>query len=348
MLFSSGVKAEELKFTKIVDGLEHPWGMSFIDQDNLLITERGGRLIRLHLPSKQSFPISHTLKVLVAGQGGLLDVLYHAGYVYLSYSQDRGSGKSSTSVARGKIVNDVLTDVEQLFSAKPPIKSDYHFGSRLAIRDNFLFASVGERHGGMIAQDGSKHPGSIIRINLDGSIPKSNPSFSSQKDWLPAIYQIGVRNPQGMALSPFDHQIYISNHGAKGGDFLGKVKFGENYGWEEIGWGGVHYNGSKIGNGKASDPRFMKPILTWVPSIAPSDIVFYQGDTFKEWEGDILVTSLKFEMLIKVDLENGEAIGETIIFRDRIGRIRDVDIDHKGDIYLIADETNTSLWKLTR
>ena len=113
-----------------MDGLEHPWGMSFIDQDNLLITERGGRLIRLHLPSKQSFPISHALKVLVAGQGGLLDVLYHAGYVYLSYSQDRGSGKSSTSVARGKIVNDVLTDVEQLFSAKPPIKSDYHFGSR--------------------------------------------------------------------------------------------------------------------------------------------------------------------------------------------------------------------------
>ena len=348
LFLPSVVKTEELQFTEIVDGLKHPWGMSFIDPSNLLVTERGGRLVRIHLPSQKIFPVSHTLKVLVLRQGGLLDVLYHEGHVYLSYSEDRGSGESSTSVVRGKIVNDVLTDVEKLFRAEPPLKPGFHFGSRLVIQGNFLFISAGERHGGMIAQDGSKHPGSIIRINLDGSIPISNPHFISKKDWSPEVYQIGVRNPQGMALSPFDHQVYIVNHGAKGGDFLGKVKFGENYGWEEIGWGGTNYNGSKIGSGKASAPRFMKPMRIWIPSIAPSGMAFYQGDTFKEWDGDVLVGSLKFDMLVKVDMEESKAVGETVIFRDRIGRVRDVEIDHKGDIYLLADEAYTSLWKLTR
>jgi|TARA_B100001750_G_C15501556_1_gene597561 quinoprotein glucose dehydrogenase len=348
LLFCSDAKAKELKFIKVTNNLNHPWGMSFIDQNNLLITERGGRLLRVHLPSQKIFPVSHDLKILALRQGGLLDVLYHKEYVYLSYSEDRGSGKSSTSVVRGKIINDVLMNTKTLFRAEPPINSGFHFGSRLVIQDSFLFISAGERHEGMIAQDGSKHPGSIIRINLDGSTPSTNPHFVNKKDWSPEVYQIGVRNPQGMALSPFDHKVYMVNHGAKGGDFLGKVEFGENYGWEEIGWGGTNYSGSEIGSGKASDPRFMEPMRIWIPSIAPSGMAFYQGETFKEWEGDVLVGSLKFDMLIKVDMEGSSAVGETVIFRDRIGRVRDLEIDHKGDIYLLADESDTFLWKLTR
>ena len=151
-----------------------------------------------------------------------------------------------------------------------------------------------------------------------------------------------------MALSPFNNKIYISNHAPKGGDFIGEIKIGENFGWKMIGWGGVNYSGTKIGTGEAFDPRFTKPILTWVPSIAPSGIVFYKGNTFKEWEGDLLVTSLKFKMLIRVNMEKNEIINETVILKNKIGRIRDVEIDTKGNIYLISDENNSSLWKLTK
>jgi quinoprotein glucose dehydrogenase len=183
---------------------------------------------------------------------------------------------------------------------------------------------------------------------LDGSIPKTNPKFKNNKEWLPEIFQIGIRNPQGMALSPFNNKIYISNHGAKGGDFIGEIKNGGNYGWKEIGWGGTNYTGSKIGNGEAFNPKFTKPILTWVPSIAPSGIMFYKGNKFKEWEGDLLVTSLKYNMLIKINMDNNKIVNETILIKDKIVRIRDLEIDTKGNVYLISDQNNSSLWKLTK
>ena len=150
----------------------------------------------------------------------------------------------------------------------------------------------------MIAQDFTKHPGSIIRIKKDGSIPKDNPKFKGKKKWLPEIFQIGVRNPQGMALSPFDNKIYITNHGAKGGDWFGTVNFGENYGWKILGWGGTNYSGTKIG--PKWKPGFTKAIKYWVPSIAVSAMTIYKGDTFKEWNGDALITSLKDQSLRKI------------------------------------------------
>ena len=152
-----------------------------------------------------------------------MDVIYKDNIVWVSYTENRGNWKSSTSIAKGKF-NKNLINFKNIFQAEPPIDSPYHFGSRLAIKDNYLFASIGERGKGMIAQDPSKHPGSIIRIHLDGSYPKDNPKFLDKKDWLPEIYQIGVRNPQGLTLSSFDGKIYASNHGARGGDWFGEVK----------------------------------------------------------------------------------------------------------------------------
>ena len=156
--------------------------------------------------------------------------------------------------------------IRDSFRAEPPIDSMYHFGSRLVIKDKYLFVTAGERGKGMIAQDAGKHPGSIIRINLDGSIPNDNPKFKNKVEWLPEIYQIGVRNPQGMALSPFDGKIYLTNHGARGGDWFGSANYGENYGWKILGWGGTNYNGTKIG--PKWKPGFTKAIKYWVPSIA--------------------------------------------------------------------------------
>ena len=143
----------------------------------------------------------------------------------------------------------------------------------------------------MIAQDFTKHPGSIIRINLDGSIPKDNPKYKNKKDWLPEIFQIGVRNPQGIALSSFDNKIYLSNHGAKGGDWFGTANFGENYGWKILGWGGTNYSGTKIG--PKWKPGFTKAIKYWVPSIAVSAITIYQGNTFKNGMEMLLLLLLK-------------------------------------------------------
>ena len=199
--FSSNVYSQEFKLEKIVDGLDEPWSLSFIDKENILFTEKPGKLYLFNLKNKKISEIKHDLEVLEYGQGGLLDVLFKDNDVYISYTENRGNSTTSTSVAKGKLNRNKIK-FKNIFRAEPPIKSIYHFGSRLVIKDKYIFITVGERVQGMIAQDPTKHPGSIIRINLDGSIPKDNPRFKdkNKKDWLPEIFQIGVRNPQGMTL----------------------------------------------------------------------------------------------------------------------------------------------------
>ena len=337
--------------------LNYPWGITFIDDTNLLITEKNGKLLKININNGESIEISHELDIFIGRQGGLLDVLYYNNYVYFTYSQRRDKLHSSLAIARGKLIDKKIIDTEILLTAEPKLKSTVHFGSRIAIKNNYLFASLGERGKGMIAQDPTLHPGSIIRIHLDGSIPENNPRFVNQPSWLPEIYQIGVRNPQGMALSPFDNEIYISNHGAKGGDFVGKVNKGGNYGWKIIGWGGENYFGTKIGDGEPFKEEYDKPLLSWIPSIAPSNIQFYNRNMFEEWKGSLLVTSLKFRMLIRLEIENSKVVNEEIILRSckifakpchNIGRIRDIEIDKHGSIYIITDEPESSLWKISK
>jgi len=196
----------------------------------------------------------------------------------------------------------------------------------------------------MIAQDPTKHPGSIIRINIDGSIPKDNPIFKGKPDWLPEIYQIGIRNPQGLTLSPFDGKIYMSNHGAKGGDWFGEVKKGENYGWKILGWGGKNYSGIPIG--PKWKPGFTKAIQYWVPSIATSAITIYKGDEFNEWNGHALITSLKDQSLRKLVFNDLANVKEDIIFKNKIGRIRDIQVHpNNGKIYFLAGD---SLWLMEK
>ena len=341
-LISSNICASEIKLEKIVDSLDKPWSLSFIDEKNIIITEKSGKLYTFNLKNKKISEIKHNLSVLEVGQGGLLDVLYHEQKVYISYSENRGDWKTSTSVARGKF-NNTNINFKNIFQANPPIDSGYHFGSRLVIKDNHLYITAGERGKGMIAQDVKQHPGSIIRINLDGSIPKDNPKFKNKKDWLPEIYQIGVRNPQGMALSPFDNKIYMTNHGARGGDWFGTANYGENYGWKILGWGGTNYSGSKIG--PKWKPGFTKAIKYWVPSIAVSAMTIYKGNEFSEWNGDALITSLKDKSLRKIKFKDNNFISEEIIFKGKIGRIRDIKI-HKetGELYMLSD--NGELWRM--
>jgi len=342
--FSTNLYAQEFKLEKVVDGLDEPWSLSFIDNNRVLITEKPGNLLIFNLKDKKINKINHNLSLKAVNQGGLLDVLYKNNSVWVSYSEDRGNWNTSTSVALGKF-NEKNIEFKNIFRAEPPIDSGYHFGSRLVIKDKYIFISVGERGQGMIAQDPTKHPGSIIRINLDGSIPKDNPKFKDKdkKNWLPEIFQIGVRNPQGMTLSPFDNKVYLSNHGAKGGDWFGAANYGENYGWKILGWGGTNYSGTKIG--PKWEKGFTKPIKYWAPSIAVSAILIYKGNEFQEWNGNALITSLKDESLRKIEFKGTKFINEKIIFKNKIGRIRDIKM-HKetGELYLLTD--GGSLWKM--
>ena len=342
LLSFSNLYSANVKFEKILDDLDNPWSLSFLDKENIIITEKNGKLLTSNLVSKNTKEIKHNLSLIDLGQGGLLDVLYKDKQIYVSYSENRGNWKTSTSVAKGTFNKDNIK-FKNIFRAEPPIDSGYHFGSRLVISDNYLYITAGERGLGMIAQDSTKHPGSIIRINLDGSIPKDNPKFKDKKDWLPEIFQIGVRNPQGIALSPFNNKIYITNHGAKGGDWFGPVNFGENYGWKILGWGGTNYSGTKIG--PKWKPGFTKAINYWVPSIAVSAMTIYKGNTFKEWNGDALITSLKDQSLRKIKFKDNKLINEEIIFKGNIGRIRDIKIEKEtGDLYMLSD--NGELWRM--
>ena len=334
--------AEDYNFKKLVT-LNSPWGSAFINDEELIITEKGGKIKIINIINNKIVEINHNLNFREHGQGGLLDIIYRKNILWISYTEKRGDWKTSTSIAKAKLNKDELK-FENIFQADPPIESRYHFGSRLAIKDNYLFASIGERGEGMIAQDPSKHPGSIIRIHLDGSIPKDNPKFEGKDNWLPEIYQIGVRNPQGLTFSKFDKNIYMSNHGAKGGDWFGQVKKGENYGWKILGWGGTNYSGSEIG--PKWMPGFTKAIKYWVPSIATSAIIIYEGKEFNEWKGQALITSLKDKSLRKLDFENLSDVKEEIIFKEKIGRIRDIQVHPvNGKLYFLSEN---GLWLMEK
>ena len=342
LLLSGNTYTENLKFTKIIN-LDKPWGSSFINKDELIITEKNGKIKIVNINSGEVLEVDHNLNFLKVGQGGLLDILHKDNFLWISYSEDRGNWKTSTSIAKAKLDKKEL-NFKNIFQAEPPIDSGYHFGSRLAIKDNYLFASAGERGQGMIAQDPTKHPGSIIRIHLDGSIPKDNPKFEGKTDWLPEIYQIGVRNPQGLTVSDYDGKIYLSNHGARGGDWFGEAKKGENYGWKILGWGGKNYSGTKIG--PKWKPGFTKAIQYWVPSIATSAITIYEGNEFKDWNGHALITSLKDESLRKLIFNDLSNVKEDLIFKNKVGRIRDIQVHpSNGKIFFLSED---GLWLMEK
>ena len=351
-------KKTKTKFSlvKIASEIDHAWGMTFVDTNTLLITQKNGKLLKVNIRTGKKTNIKHSIQSLKfdgSGQGGLLDVLKNDDFIYFSYSHDFSKQsnhlqkKSSTAIARGKLFDNEVKDLEILLIAKPKLMINKHWGSRIIIKNDHLYASFGERDLGMIAQDASKHPGSIIRINKDGTIPKDNPAYDKKTDWLPEVYQIGLRNPQGMTISPHDNQIYFSQHGPRGGDNIGMVKYAGNFGWKDIAWGGREYYGGKIGEVAFKD-KYDKHLITWVPSIGVGQIDFYDGETFKNWNGDMIVCSTKTGLLIRLKFKNNKIVDKEIILDQKIGRIRDFEIDSKGDIYIIVDEKKGALWKLSR
>ena len=336
----------QYKLEILKSNLSSPWSLTFIDNNRILISEKTGKIKLFDIISNDITEIDHNLNVIrdKNSQGGLLDIYFYNNQIFICYSEKIGDNlfsPSTTSIAKANL-DSIFLDFKNIFRSNPPIRSPYHFGSRLVIDNDYLYATIGERGKGMIAQDVKQHPGSIIRIKLDGTSPLDNPHYNSQKTWLPEIYQIGVRNPQGMSLSPFDKKIYLTNHGARGGDWFGTANFGENYGWKILGWGGTNYSGTKIG--PKWKPGFTKAIKYWVPSIAVSAMTIYKGNTFKEWNGEALITSLKDQSLRKIKFNKSKFINEETIFKGNIGRIRDIKIHKSGDLYLLSDRGE--LWRM--
>jgi len=341
--FSLQIQAYTLQKSNL--DLSYPWGMTWVDKTTLLITEKkSARIILFNTLNNTSKIISHNIPVASWGQGGLLDIISEGDSVWITCSIMKNK-LLTTAVYKSTLHNNSLINSELIFEATPYINNAKHFGSRMTIKDDYLYISIGERGKGMISQDPSNSIGSIVRIHKDGTVPEDNPYVIKNK-WSKEVFQIGVRNPQGMDLDPLTKNVFISNHGPKGGDFVGKVIKGTNYGWKRVGWGGTNYSGTKIGDGNAWEPGLLPPDHIWVPSIGVGGIKFYEGDLFPELKNALLIGSLKFQYLSYLP-RNEDGFGEErLIFKNKIGRVRDIEVNTKGEIFLIADENKTTLYKL--
>ncbi len=328
-----------VRVVTVAEGLEHPWGLAFLPDGRMLVTERPGRLRVVDADGRLGPPIEGLPPLHVEGQGGLLDVAldpHYAdkGWIYLSFAE-AGEGGAGTAVARGKLKGNRLTDVEVIFRQQPKVKGGLHFGSRLVFaRDGTLFVTLGERYQKERAQRLDEDLGKIVRINPDGSIPPDNP-FVGHRDARPEIFSLGHRNVQGATSNPDTGRLWTAEHGAQGGDEINRPEPGKNYGWPIITYG-RDYSGEPIGEGTAK-PGLEQPFHYWDPSIAPSGMTFYTGDRFPAWRQNLFIGSLKFGLLVRLELGSDGVTHEERLFEDLGERIRDVRQGPDGRLYLLTD-----------
>ena len=333
---------------KVVDGLEHPWGLAFLPDGRMLVTERPGRLRIVADGWLVPEPVAGVPEVWDDGQGGLLDVALHPGFaenglIYLSYASPDDDNDAATAVARGRLAGARLEDVEEIYVALPRDDGGRHFGSRLLFADGYLFVTAGERGEPDRAQDVGDPAGSVIRLQDDGRVPEDNP-FVGTAGARPELYSIGHRNPQGMAREAATGRIYAVEHGPKGGDELNLIEPGVNYGWPVITYG-KSYMGFKIGEGTHKE-GMAQPVHYWVPSISPSGLMIYDGDRFPAWQGSFFAGALSGELLVRLEVADGKAVVEERMLEDLEERIRDVRQGPDGLIYLLTDHPEGMLLRL--
>jgi len=328
--------------TSVAKGLEHPWSLAFLPDGRMLVTERPGRLRYVSQGGALSEPIAGVPRVYAEGQGGLLDVVLDPAFgqnstIYLSYAEPGVDGTNGTAVARARLEGQALRDVKVIFRQQPKVASKHHFGSRLVFaRDGNLFVTTGERNSERAkAQDLGTHLGKIIRITPDGGVPKDNP-FVGREGARPEIWSYGHRNAQGAALNPDTGQLWEIEHGPRGGDEINLPQAGKNYGWPVITYG-REYSGEKVGEGITAKEGMEQPVHYWVPSIAPSGMVFHDGRNYAAWKGQLFVGALAAAQLVRLEVEpTGKILHEE---RYAIGkRVRDVREGPDGALYLVTDE----------
>jgi glucose/arabinose dehydrogenase len=348
----TSVQSEKHSFNVVtlVEGLQNPWSIAWLPDGRMLVTERTGRLrivgknFRLDPQVVEGLP-----EIVVRGQGGLFDVALHPnykdnGWIYISYSGP-GEGGHGTELMRAKLDGHRLVDQQLLFRALPKTSDDVQFGGRIVFdRDGHVFITLGDFGRMQRAQRLDDDAGSVIRLNDDGSIPKDNP-FVNTNGAKAEIFTKGHRNIQGAAWHPKTGELWTHEHGPQGGDEINIIRPGRNYGWPVITYGVNYGSRTKIGEG-TQKAGMEQPLYYWVPSIAPSGMAFYEGDRFPNWRGNMLVGSLKDEMLVRVELDGEKVTKEERLIKGAIGRIRDVRVGPDGFVYLLTDERRGVLARL--
>ena len=341
--------AGDLVVETVAGGLEHPWGLAFLPDGRMLVTERPGRLRLVGTDGKLSAPITGVPNVAGRGQGGLLDVVPDPGFaqnrtIYLSFAEPR-SGGTGTSVARARLNErgTALEGTKVIFQQMPTIASNMHFGSRLVFdQTGALFVTVGDRYGQRDqAQNPANHIGKIMRIRPEGGAPADNPKIEG---WQPEIWSIGHRNVQAAALHPQSGQLWTAEHGARGGDEVNTPKAGRNYGWPVVTFG-IDYSGAKIGEG-TSKAGMEPPLFYWDPSIAPSGAAFYSGAVWPAWTNSLFVGALAGQMLVRLSTQGEAVTGQERLLEGLGERIRDVRQGPDGFLYLLSDAPDGKLLRV--
>ena len=351
--FFHAALASSFKVETLVSGLEHPWGMAFLPDGRMLVTERAGRLRIVEQGQLLASPVAGLPAIESIGQGGLLDIVLHPdyqnnGWLYFSYAEPAEgffTNDYGTAVARAKLDGNRLTDLQVIFSMNIKSNGGRHFGSRLLFdRDNYLYITTGDRGERDRAQALDDHAGSVIRLHDDGRIPADNP-FVNTAGARAEIYSYGHRNPQGMALHPTTGEVWLHEHGPQGGDEINRILPGHNYGWPVITYGENYGTGTKIGEG-THKPGMEQPLYQWTPSIAPSGMAFYTGDAFERWRGNLFVGALKFQLLVRLELDGNKVVNEERLLERQLGRIRDVRNGPDGLLYLLTDADEGAIVRL--
>ena len=336
-----------LTVDRISGSIEHPWGVAVLDDRDVVVTSRPGAIYRVDILTGEQRPLKPTPPVAAARQGGMLDIVAHPfndGYrLYYCYSKPVSFG-ATVAIDQADLVNDQLVNTNTIFQSNHASDSGAHFGCRLALKDSQLFASLGDRGDRSNSQNPGNHAGSVIRINLS----HEQPLMPLQPDWLPEIYTIGHRNPQGLTVHPETGQLWAHEHGPRGGDELNLIEANANYGWPVVSEG-KEYFGGDIGLNH-SPSGFNEPKWVWTPSIAPSGMLFYTGTMFPEWQGDLLVGALKFASIYHLDWDASlnKPVGEQRLFEGRFGRVRDIEQLPDGSLLVLTDAKEGALHRLSR
>jgi glucose/arabinose dehydrogenase len=344
-----------IRVETVAEGLKRPWGMVFLPDGRMLVTERPGTLRLVSSDGSVSEPLSGVPEVVARGQGGLLDVALDPAFttnkmIYLSYAE-AGEGGAGTAVARGRLEDGGLTDLKVIFQQTPKVSGGNHFGGRLAFApDGTLFVTLGDRFKFEPAQDLSSHLGKVVRINPDGSVPQDNP-FIGQKGAQPEIWSLGHRNVESASIDPETGQLWTLEFGPKGGDELNRPAPGKNYGWPLVSWGS-HYDGKKIPD-PPTRPEFADAVRQWTPVISPSGATFYTAEpvpgwtaeAIPAWAGDLLVGGLSSKSIVRLSLDGEKVTGEE---RIPLGvRVRDVIQGPDGAVYALTDENDGKILRLS-
>ena len=340
---------ERFRVVTLVRGLDHPWGLAFLPSGDMLVSERPGRLLRIDAKTLHPTSVRGLPPIATVGQGGLLDLALHPEFdsnrlLYFSFAGKDEDG-AGTEVARGRLHDDALEDVEIIFRALPKSRGGRHFGSRLLFDANgHLLITLGDRGDRSRAQNTGDHAGSVIRIGDDGGVPADNP-FVRSSGARPEIYTYGNRNVQGIALDPGTGQVWAHEHGPQGGDEVNILASGRNYGWPVITYGRNYGIGTQIGEGTHKQ-GMEQPRHYWTPSIAPSGMTIYTGDKFPAWRGNLFVGALKYQLLVRLEKRDRQIVHEERMLEGVLGRIRDVRTGPDGYLYLLTDHGDGVLARL--